>query len=653
MRKTQQTRRLARAAAFAMTLILLATPASAGGFMGWLFGGGDDAEAASASATLPPTMTLPPAEALASPTPEDTPAPTPAPIPDATIEDDGLVRVALLSLNDPQQLHLTLSGVYAVDGDPGFRFARGTELTLSAAEGNVYMVVGGLTLNMGASITFTRHRAAEGEENGLMIEQSGRDTLYAGDLTVTAWENGGLRAVLKLPVEDYLYGVVAYEMSDSFPIEALKAQAVAARTYALQRKWQSGGRDYDVADTTADQVFKGFDAQYQNVIEAVDATRGVVGLYDGAFAVCYYTASNGGQTALPSQLWGVTGSDGYLAMVDDPYDLENPRSLQNELTFTADGEGSAALRQLLEAALGERLAEEGYGEGEWKLDSIASVEPANPRFEGSRMYQDLRFGLRAQLLKPVATPEADAASEATAAPEATATPGASEAPASEPAASGDAMPTAPDEPLPTPTQIPREWVRSGEVYTVTLSVYDQVKDGLALGLNGSDCELISVETEADGTGAPAKFTLVMRRFGHGVGMSQRGAQWMAGHYGMDWREILAFYYPGLSFERMTWPADALTDLEALPAGVGAARPKPTPLPTPAPLPELKAGERYATVTATSLNLRERPTTASMALAQLAGGRRLIVSGEPDENGWVSVHTAELEGFVKEEYLKYD
>ena len=95
----------------------------------------------------------------------------------------------------------------------------------------------------------------------------------------------------------------------------------------------------------------------------------------------------------------------------------------------------------------------------------------------------------------------------------------------------------------------------------------------------------------------------------------------------------------------------LTDLDALPEGVGAARPKPTPTPTPAPLPELEEGEHYATVTATTLNLRQQPTTASMALAQLAKGRQVIVRGEADENGWVAVRTAELEGYVKEEYLE--
>ena len=666
MRMTRPVKQLSRLLALALILTLvLGLPARAGGFWDWLTGGDDDAAEAAVQVTLPPADalqpmdTLPPEEPIVLETPTPAPTATFAPIPDATIEDDGMLRVWLASLNAPQQLHLTLAGVYAVDGDPGFRFDRDARVALSGADGRVYLSVGGLTIDMGASMTLTRHRAADGAENGLYIDESEKDTLYAGDLTVSIDEANGLRAVLKLPVEDYLYGVVAYEMNDSFPPEALKAQAVAARTYALQRKWQSAGRDYDVADTTADQVFKGFSDEYANVIGAVDDTRGVVGLYNGAFAVCYYTASNGGQTALSSQVLGNVDSDAYLQMADDPYDVENPRSLQNELTITATCEGSDALKAMLEAALSEQMAVAGYEDGEWRLERIESVEPVNPRYEGSRMYEGLAFGLRVQVLEPVATPEP------TATPEASETPAADGEPAATPdtenetvdalaaALTGEAMATAPDETLPAATEAPMEWVLSDETYTVTLDTYSQIKRELSLGLNGSDCELVSVETEEDDAGAAQRFTIVMRRFGHGVGMSQRGAQWMAAQYGKGWREILAFYYPGLSFERMAWPDDALTDLAALPDSVGAARPKPTPTPTPAPLPALKAGERYAVVTATSLNLRQQPSTASMALAQLAKGRRVIVSGEPDADGWVPVHTAELSGYVKAEYLEME
>ena len=587
--------------------------------------------------------TLPPASVLrvgnsqatdapeATVAPEATFAPTPALIPDAGIEDDGLLRVELRSLGQPALLRLTLSGSYAVEADPGFRFASGTQVTLAAAQDRVWLSVGGLTIDMGKSLTLTRHRAAEGVENGIRIAESEKNALYCGNLSVTA-RGSGLRCVLALPVEDYLYGVVAYEMSDSFPLEALKAQAVAARTYAMRRKAKAGARDYDVVDTTADQVFKGFDPEYGKVLRAVDETRGVVGLTNGGFATCYYTASNGGQTALPSQIWGGSADDGYLAMVDDPYDLENPRSLQNELTVSPTCEGSAALKAMLTSALGEVMATAGIDEGRWAFDSIAAVRTVNPRFEGSRMFDGLQFDLRARLLQPVVT------AEPTDTPESTATPGTSPTP--------DTSESPDPEPTATPTEPPMEWVLSETIYPVTLDVFGQVKEGLSLGLNTADYELIDVKTVTDDAGAAEAFTLIMRRFGHGVGMSQRGAQWMAGNYGLTWREILDFYYPGVSLVRMNWPEPVMTALDALPDSVGAARPDPTLK----PLPEPQSGEHYATVTATALNVRQQPSTDAPVLEQLEKGRRVVAASEADADGWVKVHTGEVDGFVKAEYL---
>ena len=605
----------------------LCTPAQAAGWFSGLFGGssGDKAVEAAATVSLP----------------DLTPVPEASGIKDSKIEDDGWLRVYLRSLDAPEQLALTFAGVYAVEGDPGFRFERDAKVVLTAADGEVWLSAGGLRLDMGSGVTFTRHAAEDGETNGIYIEGSSRDALYCGDLSVSVGDAGGLRPILKIRVEDYLYGVVAYEMSDSFPIEALKAQAVAARTYAMQRKWSSGKRDYDLVDTTADQVFKGYDPQYENVIEAVDDTRGVVGTWNGGFAVCYYTASNGGQTALPSQVWGGSGADGYLAMVDDPYDLENPRSLENDLTFTAACEGSIKLRKLLTAELSDAMAGMGYGSDDWAFDSIAAIEPVDPRFEGSYMYENLAFDLRVRVAEsalitptpaPTATPAASPDPDASASPEITASPAPTDAPAAD---------IAPE---------PEKWVLLDDTVRVKLSVYEDIKDGLSMGLNGSDYELISVETESDDTGKAKAFRLVMRRYGHGVGMSQRGAQWMAGKYGKTWLEILGFYYPGMGIERMAWPDDALTRLDALPVSVGAARPDPTPRPTPAPLPSPEAGETIATVNATSLNVREKPTTSARILDALEKGRQVLISGEPDADGWVSVRTAEVQGYVKAEYL---
>lgn len=626
----------ALAAALALNLALCAPAGAAGALFGWLLGPSEET-AAPASAAVELTL-----EETPEPTVEPAPASTfvAPPIADADIEDDGVLRVYLQSLKAPTQLTVTFAGVYAVDEMPGLRFDRNAQVRLTAGDGRVYLSAGGVNIDLGARVTFTRHRAAEGATNGLYIAQSEKDALYCGDLTVSVNDQGGLRAVLSIQVEDYLLGVVAYEMSDSFPVEALKAQAVAARTYALQRKRAAGAdRDYDLVDTTADQVYKGYEDEYRNVADAVAATRGVVGLYGGGFATCYYTASNGGQTALPSQIWGGDADDAYLAMADDPYDLENPRSLRNDLTITPRCEGSAALKAMLEAALAEKLAAAGYARDEWAFDRIESIEPVDPRFEGSRLCDGLRFAVRVNALRP-------------ATPALTAEPAASARPTPAPGEDANApMPTTPDETLPPLTAAPKVWAPLDAPVEVTLDVFGQIKKELSLGMNGSDCELISVETAADAAGEIQSFTLVMRRFGHGVGMSQRGAQWMAGHYGKGWQEIVAFYYPGLSVQRINWPEPALTELDALPRGVGSALPDPTPTPTPAPLPALEAGEYYAKVTATLLNVREKPTTSAEAIAQLAQGRRVIVRGEADADGWVPIRTAELSGYVKAEYLK--
>ena len=582
-------------------------------------------------------------------TPAPTSTPQPAEIQDSAIEDDGRIRVLLKSLGQPDSLHLRLAGSYAVEGDAGFRFDRDAEVTLFAANGEVWMQSGGLTIDMGSAVTLTRHAAAEGEENGIYLEESEKDTIYRGDLSVSV-EEGALRAVLTIDIEEYLYGVVAYEMSDSFPVEALKAQAVAARTYAMERKFNAGTRDYDVVDTTADQVFKGYDGEYQNVVEAVNATRGVVGTYNGGFAGCYYTASNGGQIALPEDVWGGGGDYGYIEMKDDPYDWENPRSLVNSVTFAADLSDCAALRQMLMEALQSRM------EGEWTLESVAAIEPADPVREGSRMFQTLRFKLNLSVLQPTPSPEPTVrptvvpeaspsmapSARASATPSASAAARVSPSPSATPAAADHEL-TLSD--LPTATAAP-QWAE--ESVWVELSVYDQIKDGLSIGLNGGDYELIHVVEEADG------FTLEMRRFGHGVGMSQRGAQWMAGEYGFSWQQILNFYYPGMTLERIDWDMPELTELEALPVTAGFARPDPTPVPTPAPLPALEEGERYGTVAlendSSTLNVREAPSTAARILDRFADGRRVIVCSEPDAEGWVQIRTAELTGYVLATYL---
>ena len=149
------------------------------------------------------------------------------------------------------------------------------------------------------------------------------------------------------------------------------------------------------------------------------------------------------------------------------------------------------------------------------------------------------------------------------------------------------------------------------------------------------------------------FKLVTRRFGHGVGLSQRGAQWMAGKYEMDYLDILEFYYPGLEMVEITWMEPQLTPAHALPESLGYAAPRPTPAPTPAPLPPLAEGEYYAYVTVEGvdaiLNVRSQPSREGRVVGALRNEARLIVE-EETEDGWAKMKTAELEGYVSMTFI---
>ena len=516
---------------------------------------------------------------------------------------DGTLRVWLQSLgSDLQALGMTLDGAYAVDGDRGFQFEPGTEIALGLEDGSIVLQVGGAAIDMGGGFTLTRHLSPDGTAGGVYIHESEKDTLYCGDLTFSA-SGGRLRVILTIQIEDYLYGVVPYEMSDTFPLEALKAQAVAARTYAMQRKARNADQDYDVTDTADDQVFKGLDARYTLPIQAVDETRGMVGMYNGEYAECFYCASNGGQTALATDVWG-EGDFGYLQMRDDPYDLENPESIvRTALVPRSAAEMDLELYGLLLEALAQSLQASGeLASGEAVgFSQVLAVEAAEPIYGGeSRQYGTLRFTLQATVRRLVQEE------------------------------GSDIQDLGEVETLPEPV-------------TVSLPFYEQLRDVLGVRIGSGRYELVEVAEAEDG------FTVTTRRYVHGVGMSQRGAQWMAAQYGMTYTDILHFYYPGLTLVRKTWTEPALTYADALPESLGYAAPRPTPAPTPAPLPVLAAGERYATVQVegvdSTLNVRGGPSLEADVLGTLRNGQRMIIIEVLEDGAWARMKTAEIEGYV--------
>jgi stage II sporulation protein D len=126
----------------------------------------------------------------------------------------------------------------------------------------------------------------------------------------------GLLVVNAIPLEDYLAAVLGGEMPANFPEEALKAQAIAARTYAVQRKLDAFGKPYHMGSTVLSQVYGGAGREDPRTRRAVDATRGLVLTYDLAPIEAYFHASCGGRTETGFQALGRELP--YLQSVDCP-----------------------------------------------------------------------------------------------------------------------------------------------------------------------------------------------------------------------------------------------------------------------------------------------------------------------------------------------
>ena len=130
----------------------------------------------------------------------------------------------------------------------------------------------------------------------------------------------GLTAVNHVNLEHYLYSVLGAEMSPSWPLEALKAQAVAARSFALHKR-SSGTSVYDVTNTTSSQVYKGIETEAQTTHQAVNATAGQVMTYGGKVILAAFHSSSGGHTENVEDIW--TQPLPYLRGVAD-YDMGAP-----------------------------------------------------------------------------------------------------------------------------------------------------------------------------------------------------------------------------------------------------------------------------------------------------------------------------------------
>jgi stage II sporulation protein D len=164
----------------------------------------------------------------------------------------------------------------------------------------------------------------------------------------------GFLVINQVDLEEYVKGVVPGEVNSSWHPEMLKAQAVAARTYALYQQMLSAARDYDVVATVQDQVYKGKDGVDTAVLRAVDETRGLVLTYQQAPIYAAFSSTAAGLTEDAVNVWSKEYP--YLKGVECPFDLESP-FYQWKASFRVD-------------KLEQNLRQQGYVVG-----TISSIEP--------------------------------------------------------------------------------------------------------------------------------------------------------------------------------------------------------------------------------------------------------------------------------------
>lgn len=424
-----------------------------------------------------------------------------APLVQAENSRSGMVRVLMSSMNYPTKLNITIKGSYTAEGDARVVLSSGDRVTVTfnQSNGNIRLTAGSITYDMGREMNLRRHQT--NGQSGLSIAQARiPDNLYPGDLQLKAQQTGGtyrMYPVMHVYIEYYLHGVVPYEMGNSAPLEALKAQAVAARTYTLNKMNVRANAIYDVVDTTNDQVYYGNSDTTARCTEAVNATKGIVLMNGNSLTGTYYTASNGGQTESAANLWGSSGY-GYLSVKEDPFDRMNAASAYRKVNVYADNRSSAqsaALKNLLQAKVESVLGTFGYSSAGASVLSINSITPHTPKYAApSRLYTKMDFGVTAA-------------------------------------------------------------TQYGELdMTLTFNIFTELEGALGMSINTAQNELWSVEKNG------GNFVIYAKRFGHGIGMSQRGAMQM-GSMGYTYDQILGFYYENCRRVQYTFTHTILSSME--------------------------------------------------------------------------------------------
>lgn len=364
---------------------------------------------------------------------------------------------------------------------------------------------------------------------------------YAGNFLYERIGGGNLTVVNRVSMDDYVKGLVPYEMSSSWPAEALKAQAVCARSFVVSAGTKHGNYHFDVCNTTCCQVYQGCNRATADSDAAVDATSGIYAWYGGEIAKTFYYASNGGATESCQNVW--TATLPYLTGKADPYEADIANSVNGYYwtkTFTP-------------SQLTALLRNRGYNCGNivdltvsqftnsGNVYSITFTDDAGKTFVFSKANARSILGVKSMHFT-ISGGSSSATPPTPSVPEEPTTPGnqyyVDNASTSLPNLDG-------------------VWAIGGDGKTETLSVPISVLtlDGVetlqttvpttpAVASNPEGTATSTAATAAPVTAAAGTFVVSGAGNGHNVGMSQWGAYAMAKR-GYSYEQILNFYYTGI------------------------------------------------------------------------------------------------------------
>ncbi|MCY3908186.1 MAG: SpoIID/LytB domain-containing protein, partial [Anaerolineaceae bacterium] len=359
-------------------------------------------------------------------------------------------------------------------------------------------------LHLGRSILAPLPQLIEIQPQELADVTTINDRAYRGRVRVD-FSGGDPQVVNELRLADYLASVVGSEIPPTWEVEALKAQAVAARNYALQKVDPSA--EYDICDSQFCQAYGGVASEYPSTIQAVRETSGVVAMYGGDLIAAYYASNMGDHTTSAVDVWGRDVP--YLRGVPSPSDVE-------AMSTSWGAEGYRWTRAIPLHRLADIQTASGVlGElSEVRvLRTAQSGQPAEVELLGNQGAVTLSGdAIRMTLGLPSAFAE---------------------------------FRTVPGERLvllnPTPRRVA---ALQADGYSL-----EQRRRSVPFAEAPAGVQLVRGTLDVAEFRLPPRLIVNGRGFGHGVGMSQWGAQGMA-RAGHSFDEILTHYYSGAVVERV-------------------------------------------------------------------------------------------------------